>query len=204
VFYDRYGTALRNLGARHGWRARLVGDVLLVTTVLALGRLLQWNVTAGSYVQFETAWPVWRIPESMLWGMVLLLLVVVPMHVKPLVANRVSARLGVMSYSIYLVHTPLVLYWRDLINAWFPGVLRGWTPASATAVLALAAIVLTLASITYRLIERPAMQRKARVPLWASAFGVPASIAAVMPTLPAPTMAEARLHHAPRRPDTLL
>jgi len=126
-----------------------------------------------------------------------------PMHVKPLVANRLWARLGVMSYSIYLIHTPLLLYGRDLIRAWFPNVLHGWTPASATAVLALAAVALALASVTYRLIELPAMQRKARVPLWTPTFGMPASAAAVS-ALSVPAMAEARLHHTPPKTDTLV
>ena len=203
MIYDRYGARLRALDARHGWRARVAGDVLLVGAVLALGRLLQWNVTSGSYVAFETAWPVWRVVEGLLWATVLLLLVAMPMHVRPLVANRLWARLGVMSYSIYLIHTPLLLYGRDLIRAWFPNVLHGWTPASATVVLALAGVALALASVTYRLIELPAMQRKARVPLWTPTFGVPASAAAVS-ALSMPAMAEARLHHTPPKTDTLV
>jgi len=207
VLYDRYGTAVRDLGARHGWRARLVGDVLIVGTVLALGALLQWNVTAGNYVDLEIAWPVWRIPESILWATVLLLLVTAPMHVKPLFANRVWAHLGLMSYSIYLIHTPLLLYGREVIRAWFPGVLHGWTPASATAVLVLASIAVTLASITYRIIELPAMRRKLRVPLWAPTSGGPAqapSVATLAPRLSGPTqLAEARLHHTSPRTESL-
>src|SRR6185295_13965334 len=82
VVYDRYGARLRDTEARHGWRARLAGDALIVGAVLALGRLLQWNVTSGSYFDIEAAWPVWRIPESLLWATVMLLLVAMPMHVK--------------------------------------------------------------------------------------------------------------------------
>lgn len=205
VVYDRWRTKLRDLGARHGWRARLVGDVLLVGTVLALGRLLQWNVTSGSYVAFEIGWPVWRVAEGVLWAIVLLLLIGMPMHVKPLFANRMWAVFGVISYSIYLIHTPLLHYGRDVINARFPGVLHGWTPASATAVFVMAAITLTLAAITYRLIERPAMERKTRVPLWVPTFGVRAPrVTGVVSSHPASVqLADARLHHTPAPTDTL-
>jgi peptidoglycan/LPS O-acetylase OafA/YrhL len=172
--YDRHGVAVRALGARHGWRARLVGDVLIVGTVLALGSLLRWNLTVGSYDDLELNWPVWRIAESVLWAAVLLLLITAPMYLKPLIVNRTFAYIGVTSYSIYLIHTPLLLYGREVIRAWFPGTLAGWTPASATAVFALACVVLTLATVTYRCIERPAMRWKRRVPLWAPTLGAPA------------------------------
>jgi peptidoglycan/LPS O-acetylase OafA/YrhL len=198
VAYDRQGAAVRACGARHGWRARLAGDVLIVGTVLALGALLQWNVTAGNYVDLERAWPVWRIAESLLWATVMLLLISVPMHVKPLFANRAVAYVGVTSYSIYLLHTPVLLYGRAVIRAWFPGTLAGWAPASATAVFVLACIVLTLATITYRLIERPAMLRKLRVPLWAPTFGGSVPTPAI-----AGSLAGARLHHAPPRSESL-
>lgn len=189
---------MRAFGARHGWRARLAGDVLIVGTVLALGALLQWNVTAGNYVDLERAWPAWRIAESLLWATVMLLLISVPMHVKPLFANRAFAYVGVTSYSIYLLHTPVLLYGRAVIREWFPGTLAGWAPASATVVFVLACIVLTLATITYRLIERPAMRRKLRVPLWAPTRGGSVPTPAI-----AGPLAGARLHHAPPRSEPL-
>jgi peptidoglycan/LPS O-acetylase OafA/YrhL len=207
VVYDRHGAKVRALGARHGWRARLAGDVLIVGTVLAIGALLQWNVTAGNYVDLERNWPVWRIAESFLWAAVMLLLITVPMHVKPLFANRAFAYVGVTSYSIYLLHTPVLLYGREVIRTWLPGTLAGWTPASATAIFVLACIVLALASITYRWIERPAMLRKLRLPLWTPTLGAPTPapvVAAFSPVLPGnAALAEARLHHAPPRTEQL-
>lgn len=210
AFYDRWGSALRALCVRHHRRARLVGDLLLVGALWALGALLQWIVSSGSYVVMETAWPTWRIAEGFLWAVVLLLLVAVPMHVKPLLANRMWALLGVISYSIYLVHAPLLIYGKGLINGWFPDVMHGWTAASAAAMLALAALSLALASLTYRLIERPALRRKTAVALWMRTPAVAGStVGSLPPVHPAAAagdlawLVSARQHHRPSPADEL-
>lgn len=202
VVYDRWGADVRDWGARHGRVARLGGDVLMLGAVLAVGKLLQWRVTTSTYLDSETAWPLWRIPESLLWAAVMLVLVVVPMHVKPLFANRLWARLGVLSYSIYLIHTPVLLYGRATTNAWFPDTLQGWNPGSATAVGIMAAFTLWLAVRTHSGIEVPFMRRKARVPVLAPSLGAPSSVPVIaFPGAGLP--AEARLHHAPRPPEAL-
>jgi peptidoglycan/LPS O-acetylase OafA/YrhL len=202
VVYDRWGAAVRGWGARHGRVARLTGDVLVVGGVLAIGALLQWRVTSATYLDSETAWPLWRIPESLLWAAVMLLLVTVPMHLKPLFANRVWARLGVLSYSIYLIHTPVLLYGREATNAWFPDTLQGWTPGSAIAVGIMAAFSLWLAKHTYRWIEEPFIRQKTSVPVLAPSLGA-ATPVSVVPIPGAARPAEARLHHTPHPPEDL-
>jgi peptidoglycan/LPS O-acetylase OafA/YrhL len=186
---------------RHGWRARLAGDVLILAAVLAIGALLQWRVTTAAYNDFEAAWPVWRISESLLWATVMLLLITVPMHLKPLFANRVWARLGVLSYSIYLIHEPLLHYGREAMIAWYPDTLPGWGPGSAAAVSIIAALSLWLAERTHRWIEVPFMRQKVRVPVLAPSVGTPASVVVAFPGSALP--AGARLHHTPRPPESL-
>src|SRR5262249_47766315 len=55
---------------------------------------------------------VWHILEGALWACVLLLLLLLlaPLRTKVLLANPVWAKLGDLSYSIYLLHLPLFTY----------------------------------------------------------------------------------------------
>jgi peptidoglycan/LPS O-acetylase OafA/YrhL len=97
------------------------------------------------------------------------------------------------------------MYGWDLVEGWYPGTLDGWTPGSAAAVLAIAAVSVALASLTYRFIELPAMRRKTRVLLWRPTSEAPAPLvagaAALHPAAPV-QLAEARLHHTPKPTDT--
>ncbi|WP_408836495.1 acyltransferase family protein, partial [Acidisphaera sp. L21] len=66
-------------------------------------------------------------------------------------ASPLPRRLGVISYSIYLVHVALLPV-RDVLAGWFAGVPGGW----AIAVVCTAALTLGLASLTYVGVEQPA------------------------------------------------
>ena len=74
---------------------------------------------------------------------------------QPLLANPALAFLGRISYSAYLYHLPLLLmldvYGPDTQGAW------GWLPAYLAAVVA-------IAWLSYRYVELPALQERAREP----------------------------------------
>ena len=71
--------------------------------------------------------------------------------------TRVLVAVGVVSYSVFLWHEPLI---RSLTDA---GVTFDGTKGFAANVLLVSAVTLLLAALTYRYVERPALLRKQRV-----------------------------------------
>jgi peptidoglycan/LPS O-acetylase OafA/YrhL len=82
------------------------------------------------------------------------------------VGVRVSATLawvGVVSYSLYVIHLPLLMAWGKLTPELLPGALgAGWTALGAAWVSIALALCLALSAITYRAIELPFLRRKVR------------------------------------------
>ena len=157
----RHGERLRSALRRRPWLERGGGDLLLLLVLLGLGLLLQ-KVTARGFVPAELTMPAWHLAESLLWGLVLLLILLVPLRSLPLISNRPFAILGLLSYSLYLIHEPILFF---QLGA---RVQRGLPLASDLPLrifaIALAFIVcLALSAASYRLIERPFLVRKARI-----------------------------------------
>src|SRR5262249_23882397 len=108
---------------------------------------------------------VWHILEGALWACVLLLLLLLllaPLRTKVLLANPVWAKLGHLSYSIYLLHLPLFTYALRALSGWGVGGV-GWNARSAVVAALMVAACIALAQVTYTTIERPFLVRKARI-----------------------------------------
>jgi peptidoglycan/LPS O-acetylase OafA/YrhL len=159
----RHGEGLRRRLAATRWLSAGGGDVLLLLVLLALGLLLRWATFHGFMVLEPTPSFVWHVPEGVLWTLVLLIVLVVPLRSKALLSNRVFARLGVLSYSIYILHMPVFHYtiwpWRIA----FPRAGSLWTANTATWCVLATGLCVGLAIVTYRWVERPFLVRKARL-----------------------------------------
>jgi peptidoglycan/LPS O-acetylase OafA/YrhL len=137
------------------------GDLILVGLFVALAVLLR-TVAARGYLPSEIPPEQgWHLAEAALWGGVMLALLVLPLRLRGLVVNRWMTRLGLLSYSIYLVHMP-VLHAVFHTMPWLrPGVPRPWGAEVAAGVLAILA-TLCVSLVTFRVIERPFLRRKDR------------------------------------------
>lgn len=94
--------------------------------------------------------------------------------VKSLLASLPLRSLGLISYSLYLWHWPILFFARTYQSAFSPMASTKLDPVSAGVCIALA---LVLAIASYRLIELPFRRRRIR---WPHAFGIAGtSIAAV-------------------------
>ena len=91
---------------------------------------------------------------------VVLLAVIAPLRLRALFTTRVMTRLGVLSYSIYLIHWPLLIWGGGLVLS--PLALATGGSALPEMYL-LAGLSVGLSAVTYRLIERPFLLRKAHV-----------------------------------------
>jgi peptidoglycan/LPS O-acetylase OafA/YrhL len=149
--------------------ARTAGDAALVAALVGLLWLLGW-AARQDYIAREAAWPVWHVLEGALWAAVLLTLLLLPGSLKPMLVNRVWAFLGLISYSLYLVHLPVIFYGRKFVIPRWPSVfpwgpeLWMWTWRGLGGAILLAAAAVALATLTYASIERPVLRLKSRVP----------------------------------------
>ncbi|MGH7787162.1 MAG: acyltransferase family protein, partial [Candidatus Binatia bacterium] len=162
-FYRDRGPALRDrLAASRLLRAG-GGDALLVLLLLALALLLRWTCSISYEVAQSAPFAVWHVAAGALWAGVVLAMLLLPLHLKPLLHNRVLMRLGVLSYSIYLVHVPVVkfavIYLRGRGVSW----LGEWNARSAALAAGLVMLSIGISMVTYRWIELPFLARKARV-----------------------------------------
>lgn len=158
----RHGDALRTRLARSRVLSAGGGDLVLVALFVALGVLLQWASFHGPMPLDASRRFVWHVPEGVLWTLVLLVLLLVPLRTKALFSNRFLAWLGVLSYSIYVLHMPVIYHslraWRTLM----PGP-AAWSVAMGAWFALAMLLCLGLSMLTYRWIERPFLVRKARL-----------------------------------------
>jgi peptidoglycan/LPS O-acetylase OafA/YrhL len=161
-FYRRYGDAVRTRLAASRLLAAGGADLILAVVLVALAFLLRWVNRSGFFPIEQTQWYVWHVPEGVLWTAVVLILLLAPLRLKAVFSNRILALLGVLSYSIYLLHQPLLYYSVGIARREFPA-MAAWGPSAVLWFTAMTAICVGLASLTYRWIERPFLIRKARI-----------------------------------------
>ena len=161
-FYRRHGDAVRARLAASRPLANGGADLMLAVVFVALAFLLRWENRSGFFPIEESQWYVWHVPEGALWTAVVLLLLLAPLRLKAVLSNPVLAWLGVLSYSIYLLHQPLFVYGIRVARHLAPG-MTGWTATAALWFGVMTALCVGLASLTYRFIERPFLVRKARI-----------------------------------------
>ncbi|MFP6656132.1 MAG: acyltransferase family protein, partial [Myxococcota bacterium] len=157
----QYGDRIRAAARQNAWLRNGGSDALLLVVLFGLGLVLQ-QVTSLGFIRAEIAAPASRLAESFLWTMVLLLVLLAPLRSRRLITNGASTMLGRFSYSFYLIHEPILFFGLiRLISLGFPLdvdlILRGGIFAIGFL------LCLALSAISYHLIERPFLLRKARI-----------------------------------------
>jgi peptidoglycan/LPS O-acetylase OafA/YrhL len=164
VVYHVWGPTLRTRLAATGWLRLGGADLLLAATLLVEAGLLRWTVSIGARWMSTQDQP-WHIMNGALWAAFLLLLLLFPLASKGLFSNRVLARLGIVSYSIYLIHLPFFAY--SLSFARFlladDERLYRWTTLSLGVAALLCAALYVFSEVSFRFIERPFLLYKRRL-----------------------------------------
>jgi peptidoglycan/LPS O-acetylase OafA/YrhL len=159
VLYRRHGDDWRRRAAAQPWLRAGGADLLLLAVLVALAAHLRWLVFIGAARYHAPPEHAWQALGGLLWASLLLLLLVAPLRLKPVLHNRWWTRLGVLSYSIYVLHLPVISGVRRGLQAL--GAAGLGRPMETALVLALsAALSIALAAVTYRLIEYPFLRRK--------------------------------------------
>jgi len=163
VVYRRFGERIRARLAQVRWLASGGSDVLLLALILANALFLQWLVSIGPTGQIAAAYQPWHVVNGTLWASFILLLLFAPLRLKELFSNPVLAWLGIVSYSIYMIHVPFVVLSLQGIRRTWPRQFEGWSVSSALVIAALTAACLVLSWLSYRFVERPFLMRKGRL-----------------------------------------
>jgi len=157
--YRYHGARLRTALAANGVARNGGADLVVLAALAAFGLVLRGMLSYSGMAAEYPPVAAWHVAEAATWTLVLLAVLLAPLRLKALLVNPVLARLGLWSYSIYLLHVPIL---RLIINP-----LRAPIEASATsatiAIVLLTTLVLAVSALSYHLIERPFLVQKARL-----------------------------------------
>lgn len=164
-----YGVAGAWLHERNGprWRIAMAansalrnggGDLLLIAALVGLGVLLRTVVRTGPTFDLPPM-QAWHLLEGLLWATVLLLLLDAPLRLRAALSNRFLAACGTISYSMYLLHVPVLAALRSSTGA----TLGAWNWQAGIWIAAFTVICFAVATASYLLIERPILALKTRL-----------------------------------------
>ncbi|MGL4316268.1 MAG: acyltransferase family protein [Pseudomonas sp.] len=146
-------------------RQWLVGG-LLVVLLLSLYELLSVHSQLG-WGAAKKSFPMYYNIEAVLWGGILLCCVAWKSRVKVIFINPLFNRLGVLSYSIYLVHVPVQAYAFVLLKEqreYYPQLHGLW--GDGLMIVCSLSLIWLLSSLTYYCVEQPVLKLKSRMPTY--------------------------------------
>lgn len=172
--HHRHGDAVGAWLAQRRWLDAGGADVVLVVVLAGLAVFLG-GMPSTLHVREATVRQPWHITAGALWTALVLVAVWMPLRSGDLAVGRLVARvlgrLGVLSYSIYLLHLPVIdvvlVNLRAATRHWtwaepIGPLLYGWQPASVVLAAVIALACVGVSTLTFRFIERPFLVRKAR------------------------------------------
>lgn len=141
---------------------RLMFAATAIAALLVLGNVLQRAAILGDWAA-EGTWHIHHTYEATLWAVLLLTLLLCDLPGKRVLVNNVMAVMGKLSYSLYLVHVPILFYTIYPIREGMGQERYIESPCLfITPVLAFLLSML-VSYITYRLIELPFLNMKHRL-----------------------------------------
>jgi len=166
-----HGKQLRDRLARVRPLALGGSDALLLAILAVLSALLQWVAWIGPVAAQNRPNHVWHVAEGALWAGVLLVLLLFPLRGKALLVNPLMRSAGLVSYSLFLIHVPVVTIVLHQLQEARPGQYRTWDASSLLVCGGLFAVCIALSALSYRFVERPFLRLKARLPRTSSQPG---------------------------------
>jgi len=146
---------------RTSWLGRGGGDLVLLLVLFLLAMQFSSVATLGIFPA-ETLFPARHAIEGILWGVLILAIILLPLGSVGLFVNPVLNTLGILSYSIYLLHYPLLISVMNAVTTNRPMWIAtpGWPIGLLSVGLLL--ILLVLSALTYVGIEKPFLSLKSR------------------------------------------
>ena len=161
--YLHHGERLREALSKPTWMRLGGADIALLGIWATLGLTLQWLAWQGYWQVEGHVGHLWHVPEGAFWTAILLLLLLAPVRTKAVFSNRLLSTVGILSYSIYMVHVPLLIVFSRWLRQQGPTLPVGWSAPVVGMVALVLLVCVALSAVTYRFIERPFLTRKARI-----------------------------------------
>ncbi|MDX2169329.1 MAG: acyltransferase [Deltaproteobacteria bacterium] len=136
-------------------------DVAVAIVMLLLSGLLVGVAWAGSFAVQVAPWHAHHVIEAMLWTALVGLVLLTPTRLRAALRLPLLIQLGVLSYSVYIVHAPILAVINTLRRAGVAD-LVGWNWRTVLLAAVLTVATGLVASLTYRFIESPFLSRKER------------------------------------------
>lgn len=155
-----YGEAIRARLASIRWVRAGGADALVLAACVALAYVLQWAAFLGFPEAEHGSNHLYHTVAGVFLTAVVLALLLAPLRLQALWSNRLLGAIGVLSYSLYLVHLPIMA---AVLQQPKDAPSPGWTAAHLGIVLGLLLLCLGISAITYRLVEQPFLARKQRL-----------------------------------------
>jgi peptidoglycan/LPS O-acetylase OafA/YrhL len=125
---------------------------------------LSWLAWFGSVMGQAVPYHAYHVVESVLCFLLVTLVTMAPAtYTRRLLSSGLMRRMGVLSYSVYMLHIPVVQYGLHLLRSAEIPQLFGWNWRTGLVTLGMWTVCFGLAECTYRCIERPFLVRKERV-----------------------------------------
>jgi peptidoglycan/LPS O-acetylase OafA/YrhL len=154
--HNNYRAAITNYASNSRFLSNGGSDLILFTILLALGAQLLRVSRLGTFSAYVDFYDHIAI-EAALWALLIAAILYLPLKTKLIWSNPVLSFFGVISYSLYLVHFPILFFGLQLANKYHASL----PDISKPAVSALLLIIATgLSLLTYILIEKPALNLK--------------------------------------------
>lgn len=163
AIYVHAGPRIRASMQARPWLRRGGADAILLLMFAYLGFLLQWQVRVTHAVSERVPVFAWHVLEAVSWASILGLVLLMPLRSRLLWCSPILGHLGVLSYSMYMWHIPVVRF--GLIYLQKIGIQGGvgWTAYNTAILAGLTVVCVAVSELTYRVIERPFLRRKARL-----------------------------------------
>lgn len=154
--HSNYRSTITNYASNSRFLSNGGSDLIFFAILLALGVQLLKVARLGGFGAYINFYDHIAI-EAALWALLIAALLYLPLKTKFIWSNPVLAFFGVISYSLYLVHFPVLFFGLQLAGKY-----QASLPDISKPVLsALLLIIATgLSLLTYLLIEKPALNLK--------------------------------------------
>jgi peptidoglycan/LPS O-acetylase OafA/YrhL len=160
AMYLHHGAAIRRRFQSLAWLRSGGSDLILIAILFSIAALNQWRVELGLEWFRVPPKHAFHVLEGLLWSLLILTPLVLPLRLKTLVHNRIFEHVGVLSFSVYIVHMPVffgTMWWLRFHK--FED-MAGWNPKTAAVAAFMLVAVYGISRLTYRYIERPFLRRK--------------------------------------------
>ncbi len=162
--YRAHGASIRERLERARFMRKGGSDLLLVLVILGIAAFSRWQETLGPALLLSPRYQYRDLVTAALVVALLLLLVLAPLRSKALFVNPIFGGLGIISYSVYLIHLPLMIF---LIGYRpFASIIRNVPDVRLqpfVVFIAIATACVAVSTLTYWVIERPFLLRKSRL-----------------------------------------